>query len=41
MTADLARGSTVDTINVSTTEPVEEAKNTCKAGSITDLLTCE
>jgi soluble lytic murein transglycosylase len=41
MTADLARGSTVDTISVSTTDPVEEAKNTCKAGSITDLLTCE
>lgn len=41
MTADLGRGSTVDTINVSATEPVAEAKNACKAGSITDLLKCE
>ncbi|MCX7345197.1 MAG: lytic transglycosylase domain-containing protein, partial [Alphaproteobacteria bacterium] len=41
MTADLARGSTVDTISVSTTEPVAAASSGCTGETIADLIGCE
>ncbi|MCB1380868.1 MAG: lytic transglycosylase domain-containing protein [Alphaproteobacteria bacterium] len=41
MTADLSRGATVDSINVSATERVEEALKGCDKASIADLIACE
>jgi soluble lytic murein transglycosylase len=41
MTADLSRGSTVDTISVSSTDQVEAASADCKGKSIADLINCE
>ncbi|WP_409756986.1 transglycosylase SLT domain-containing protein [Aestuariivirga sp.] len=41
MTVDLARGSTVDTMVVSTIDPAQDGGTACDGSSITDLLSCD